>query len=201
MLPYTITRYIDNLVETAKLCLARPNISVAELARPTESDIGEIWRWNHRLPTLYDFCMHEMVSERARSFPNKVAISSWDGDLTYGQIDQYSTFVAVSLREMGVKLHDVLPVCFEKSKWTIVAVLAVMKSGATFVLMDPTLPLARLQNVATQVGADAMLTSRMQQELSTSVIPSERQIVVEAELFTDFPDVQAMSPLDRKSVV
>ncbi|PLB43453.1 nonribosomal siderophore peptide synthase Sid2, partial [Aspergillus steynii IBT 23096] len=195
MLPYTITRYIDNLVETVKLCLAHPNTSVVELTRPTESDIGEIWRWNHQLPTFYDFCMHDMVSERARSFPDKVAISSWDGDLTYGQIDQYSTFVAVSLREMGVKLHDVLPVCFEKSKWTIVAVLAVMKSGATFVLMDPTLPLARLQNVATQVGAEAMLTSRMQQGLLASIIPSERQIVVEAELFTDLPDVQAMSPL------
>ncbi|KAH8427277.1 nonribosomal peptide synthase SidD [Aspergillus melleus] len=195
MLPYTIRRYIENLVETVRICLAHPSIPVADLTRPTESDIGEIWRWNHQLPPVYDFCMHDMVSERARDLPDKVAISSWDGNLTYGQIDRYSTLVASSLRQMGVKLHDVLPICFEKSRWTIVAVLAAMKSGATFVLMDPTLPLARLQNVATQVGAEAMLTSRMQQELSTAIIPNERQIVVEAELFANMPNLQTIAPL------
>ncbi|KAK1139705.1 Nonribosomal peptide synthetase 4 [Aspergillus melleus] len=195
MLPYTITRYIENLVETVRICLTHPSIPVADLTRPTEGDIGEIWRWNHQLPPVYDFCMHDMVSERARDLPGKVAISSWDGNLTYGQIDRYSTFVASSLRQMGVKLHDVLPICFEKSRWTIVAVLAAMKSGATFVLMDPTLPLARLQNVATQVGAEAMLTSRKQQELSTAIIPDERQIVVEAELFANMPDLQTIGPL------
>lgn len=139
--------------------------------------------------------MHDMIAERAQKSPDIVAISSWDGSLTYAQVEEYSTFIACSLKEMGVELHDVLPVCFEKSRWAIVAVLAVMKAGATLVLMDPTLPLARLQNMAEQVGAKTMLTSRKQHGLSTSIMPGGKIIVVEANTFVHVPSLQVLPKL------
>lgn len=172
------------------MCLASPDASIADCMRPTTYDIDEIWRWNHTLPPSYNFCMHDMVAERAQRSPNKVAICSWDGELTYAEVDQYSTRVASILRqEMGVQLRDIIPVCFEKSRWTIVAVLAVMKAGATFAMMDPTLPLARLQNMATQVGAKTMVTSRLQNELSMEIMPSGNRIVVEPDTFHTLPQV------------
>ncbi|KAL4781623.1 hypothetical protein BJX76DRAFT_11798 [Aspergillus varians] len=196
MLPYTVTRYIETLVDVLKLCIAKPHAVIQDFyLRPTEFDLDSIWSWNHILPPSYKFCMHEVVSEQARKFPNKEAICSWDGSLTYGEIDQYSSFVAFSLKELGVELHDVLPVCFEKSRWTIVAVLGVMKSGATFVLMDPTLPLARLQNIAQQVGAKMMLSSSMQQNLATSIMPDNKPFVVGAETFTDSSKLQSVPEL------
>jgi len=137
--------------------------------------------------------MHDVISERAQTCPDKLAISSWDGSLSYSQIDRYSTFLACSLRESGVELNDFLPVCFEKSRWTIVAVLAVMKAGATMVLMDPTLPLARLQNMAEQVSAKAMLSSCKQQDRSTSIMPDGKLFVVGAETFASLLDSQVLS--------
>lgn len=186
MLPYTITRYIETFADVVKLCLANPHALVRDFyLRPTDYDLDSIWSWNHILPPTYQFCMHELVSEKARESPDKEAICSWDGSLTYGQIDLYSSFVAFSLRELGVRLHDVLPVCFEKSRWTIVAVLGVMKSGATFVLMDPTLPLARLQNIAQQVGAKMMLSSSQQQDLATLIMPDSEPFVVWKDTFAE----------------
>ncbi|KAF2136002.1 uncharacterized protein K452DRAFT_303125 [Aplosporella prunicola CBS 121167] len=190
MLQFTVTRHVDVLFETLKMCISNPEASIQDCLRPTARDLDDIWGWNHELPPTYDFCMHDMVSKRAQASPDKVAISSWDGTLTYAQIDNYSTFIACSLKEAGVKLHDVVPACFEKSRWAIVAVLAIMKSGATFALMDPTLPLARLQNMAVQVGAKAMLTSRKQHDLSTEILPAGTHIVVEEDAFAGF------SPLD-----
>lgn len=134
--------------------------------------------------------MHEVVAERAAEHPDKVAINSWDGDLTYAQIDRYSSFLAASLREAGVKLHDFLPVCFEKSRWTTVAVLAVMKSGATLVLMDPTLPLARLQNMASQVGAKAMLSSHTQHSFAKDILPTGNITVVGEDTFANVPETR-----------
>ncbi|KAJ9630494.1 Nonribosomal peptide synthetase 4 [Taxawa tesnikishii (nom. ined.)] len=184
MLQHEVIRHIETLVDTVRLCVSNPNALIEECLRPTAWDLDEIWRWNHQLPPSYDFCMHDMVSERAQQIPDKVAISSWDGDLTYAQIEQYSTNVARSFKDLGVELHDVLPVCFEKSRWTIVAVLAVMKAGATLALMDPTLPLARLQNMAEQVGAKMMVTSRNQHDLSALILPNGKQFVVEEETIT-----------------
>ncbi|KAL2825169.1 hypothetical protein BDW59DRAFT_161884 [Aspergillus cavernicola] len=205
MLPYTVTRYVETLADIVKLCIAKPDTLIQDFyLRSTEYDLDSIWIWNHLLPPLYKFCTHEMVADQARKFPDKEAICSWDGSLTYGQVDHYSSFVAASLKDLGVKLHDVLPVCFEKSRWTIVAVLAVMKSGATFVLMDPTLPLARLQNMATQVGAKMMLSSRKQHDIATSIMPDSNPFVVEAEIFADsskLHNIPELSPVPSSALM
>ncbi|KAL5338757.1 hypothetical protein BJX70DRAFT_365544 [Aspergillus crustosus] len=198
ILPYTVIRYVETFVDILKSSIANPRALIQDFhLRPTEHDLNSIWSWNYLLPPTYKFCMHEKVSEQARRFPEKEAICSWDGSLTYGQIDQYSTSVAISLIELGVRLHDVLPVCFEKSRWTIVAVLGVMKSGATFVLLDPTLPLARLQNIAQQVGAKMMLSSRKQHDLSLSIMPDSTPFVVEEGAFTDSSRLPNLPDLER----
>ena len=127
--------------------------------------------------------MHDMVSERAQQFPDKVAIDSWDGTLTFGQIDHYSTFMAQSLVAEGVRPHDIVPLCFEKSRWAIVAVMATMKAGATFAMMDPSLPLARLQNMAVQINAKLIVSSRIQHDFATSIMPAASHLVVEEDAF------------------
>ena len=150
-------------------------------SQPTPSDLDTIWSWNHELAPYLDFCMHDVIAKRAQTHITKIAIDSWDGKLTYGQVDEYSTNLARTLTAAGVKHHDVVPLCFEKSKWTIVAVLAVMKSGATIALMDPSLPLARLQNMALQVGANMMLSSRKQYGISSSILPEKQIVIVDSE--------------------
>ncbi|KAJ5373177.1 AMP-dependent synthetase/ligase [Penicillium concentricum] len=195
MLPYTVNHHVEALADTIRVCLTNPEATIEQCLRPTTSDLNDIWGWNHELPPTYSFCMQEMVAERAREYPDKVAIDSWDGSLTYSQIDQWSTSVACSLKEMGVELHDVLPVCFEKSRWTIVAVLGVMKAGATLALMDPTLPLARLQNMAVQVGAKSMVSSRKQHELSLTIMPTGNHFVVEEDAFTNPSNSPSISVL------
>ncbi|OQD67441.1 hypothetical protein PENPOL_c003G08004 [Penicillium polonicum] len=195
MLPYTVNHHVEALADTVRVCLTNPEATIEQCLRPTASDLNDIWGWNHELPPTYNFCMQDMVAERAREYPDKIAIDSWDGSLTYSQIDQWSTSVACSLKEMGVELHDVLPVCFEKSRWTIVAVLGVMKAGATLALMDPTLPLARLQNMAVQVGAKSMVSSRKQYELSLTIMPTGNHFVVEEDAFTNPANSPSISDL------
>lgn len=195
VLQYTITRHVETLVDTIRLFFSDPEASIEDCLGPTTYDADSIWSWNHQLPPTYDFCMHDLISKQAQRFPDKVGIHSWDGDLTYGQIEQYSTFLACSLKDLGVQLHDFIPVCFEKSRWTIVAVLAVMKSGGTIVLMDPTLPVARLQNMAIQVGAKTIITSTMQHDLATSIVPQGKLVDVGADTFTSLSDYQVLPQL------
>ncbi|KAH0276513.1 nonribosomal peptide synthase SidD, partial [Aureobasidium melanogenum] len=181
MLDNEVTRYIRSLQDTLQLCISKPEITIEDSIRPTSSDLDEIWRYNNVFPPTYDFCMHEMVSERAQQFPEKVAIDSWDGTLTFGQIDQYSTSMAHSLVAEGVQPHDIVPLCFEKSRWAIVAVLATMKAGATFAMMDPSLPLARLQNMAVQIGAKIIVSSRTQHDFAKSILPNAPHLIVEED--------------------
>jgi amino acid adenylation domain-containing protein len=193
---WTVSRLMNTLVDTIRTCIQSPHTSIQDSVGPTARDLEDLWAWNHSLPPTRDFCMHDYISERAQSYPEKVAIASWDGDLTYAEVDKYSTITAGRLISRGVQLNDFVPLCFEKSRWTIVAVLAVMKAGATLVMMDPSLPLARLQNMATQVNATTMLSSRQQIEFSKTILPGE-PLIVEEDAFATLSETETTPDLAR----
>ncbi|EPS28470.1 hypothetical protein PDE_03416 [Penicillium oxalicum 114-2] len=190
--PSAITQQIDALVCTIELCLKSPKPTLETLLGPTDHDLEMIWRWNHDLPPTYDFCMHDVISERSREFPSKEAIASWDGHLTYSEVENFSSHLACQLHAAGVALHDFIPVCFEKSRWTVVAVLAVMKAGGTLVLMDPTLPLARLQNMARQVNAKRMISSRAQEEIASLILPEGSRFIVDMDSFAQISESEVV---------
>lgn len=195
VLPYTAALHVDILVDIIEMCLSNPSASIQSCMAPTKHDLHSIWRWCHDLPPTHDFCMQDLVAEQAKRLGDKVAIDAWDGTLTYGQIEKYSTSLAGLLRDSGVETHDFVPLCFEKSRWTIIAVLAVMKAGATIAMMDPSLPLGRLQNMAVQVGAKTIVSSRMQHELGTKILPEGPRFVVDEEAFAHLSDPQTLPTL------
>ncbi|KAJ5484796.1 Nonribosomal peptide synthase sidD [Penicillium diatomitis] len=194
-LPCTIARHVHSLAETIKLCVNSPGLRLESLLGPKNHDLDMIWRWNHNIPPTYDFCMHDMISTRAKEFPNKEAIASWDGTLTYSEVDDFSNDLAIRLHAAGVAFNDFIPVCFEKSRWTIVAVLAVMKAGGTMVLMDPNLPLARLQNMACQVNAKHMILSENQKDIASCILPEGVRLTVGVNTFTNMPKSQSLPAL------
>lgn len=185
---YVITQYAEALSHTIRMCISNHDAVIEDFLHPFPHDMDQIWQWNHSLPQTYDCCMHDIVSGRAQESPDKVAILSWDGSLTYAEVDRCSSLLALLLRERGVEAHEFLPLCFEKSKWTVVAVLAVMKAGGTMVLMDPALPIARLRNMAEQVNAKTMVVSRNQYNLAADILPHGEFIILEAETFACFED-------------
>ncbi|XP_014550376.1 hypothetical protein COCVIDRAFT_31863 [Bipolaris victoriae FI3] len=52
-----------------------------------------------------------------------------------------------------------VPLCFEKSMWTVVAMLAVLKAGGAFVPLDPAHPRSRHDEILSQTKASVLLTS------------------------------------------
>ncbi|SPO05622.1 related to AM-toxin synthetase (AMT) [Cephalotrichum gorgonifer] len=144
----------------------------------SEDDLSQIWAWNGSLPETITQCTHDAISLRARLHPQKLAVESWDGQLTYGDADAYSTRLAHRLRRSGVEIGTLVPLLFEKSLWTVVGVLAIMKAGGTFVLMDPSQPEARLQTIVEEAAAKFILTSRAQEDTGARVAPGAEVFVV-----------------------
>ncbi|KAM7200347.1 nonribosomal siderophore peptide synthase Sid2 [Naviculisporaceae sp. PSN 640] len=195
VLDFTVSRHVETLADILKICLINDaaTLTIADCLKPTQYDLDQVWSWNRTVPPTLNYCMHDVVSEVAQTYPDKDAIDSWDGRLTYTQMDRFSTMLARTLiTTHGVQNGDFVGLCFEKSRWTIVAVLAVMKAGATMAMMDPSLPLARLQNMAEQIGTKTILCSLSQFDFSNSILPSGKIIPVGEGSFTD----SATSPED-----
>ncbi|KAI2486702.1 Nonribosomal peptide synthetase 6 [Pyrenophora tritici-repentis] len=172
--------YFASILDTL---FSDPDRPLVDFHSVSEDELDELWSWNTPLHPELRFCMHEKVSEKAAANPDKIAIEAWDGSLTYRQVEDYSNDLAQTLRLLDDSPNRIIPVLFEKSRWTTVAVLAVMKAGACFALLDPAQPEGRLRAVVQQVNAKLFLSSEAQSTLAARVGPSADIIPVSEKKF------------------
>ncbi|KAK8042868.1 Nonribosomal Peptide Synthase (NRPS) [Apiospora phragmitis] len=144
-------------------------------------DLAKIWQWNTPVPPTLQTCMQDIITDQAHRNPERAAVNSWDGDFTYGEVDQLSTRLARYLVSIGVGAGVNVPLCFEKSRWTVIGVLAIMKAGGTFALTDPSQPEGRLRQIVEQTGAAHIITSAFQKDLGQRIAPQAKHVVVAAD--------------------
>ncbi|KAI1173077.1 acetyl-CoA synthetase-like protein [Nemania sp. FL0916] len=119
----------------------RPGQLLGQIEVLTPTDLEEIWGWNHILPLQIEDCMHITIEKRARLQPSAPAVCAWDGELTYDMLNQLSERLAVHLHfDLGIGPGSLVALCFEKSMWMAVAMLAVLKAGSAFAALDTSLP-------------------------------------------------------------
>ncbi|MCJ1378651.1 hypothetical protein MMC17_001750 [Xylographa soralifera] len=126
----------------------------------SSSHVEQIWAWNQEYPETVSLCVHDLFERQAKARPEAEAISSWDGSLSYAGLSEISTRLAYHLIGLGVGPDTIVPLCFEKSVWAVVAVMAVIKAGGAIVNVDPKQPKARMAEIVSRVKAKLILTSR-----------------------------------------
>lgn len=144
-------------------------INIPQTVEPdvvSEKDLEHIWAWNAYPKAPYSLCVHAIIAQWAVTSPNQFAVDAWDGSFTYAELEYSSSQLAQDLHNLGVHQSTVVPLLFERSRHTVVAMLAVLKLGAAFVLLDAGLPLSRLKNIVKQVKAEKVLTSPVYLELA-----------------------------------
>ena len=130
------------------------------IGSPRFIDDQQIWEWNQTPPEVFSTCAHYLIEARTIEQLDSPAVCSWDGDLTYGELDDLSSRLAGFLIGHGVGPEVLVPLCFEKSRWTIVAMLAVLKAGGAFIPLNGSQPRSRLESTIRQTNAGLALSSR-----------------------------------------
>ncbi len=142
---------------------------VCELDLASPQDLQEIWSWNAAVPAPIYRTVHSVISETTSRQPDSPAVRAWDGDLTYAELGELSTQLAYCIIELGVKPGSIIPLCFGKSMWTPVAMLAVMKAGCACVALDITHPLLRLRTIVDKYDRKLILCSQKHESLARSL--------------------------------
>ncbi|KAM7211069.1 hypothetical protein V8F06_013547 [Rhypophila decipiens] len=140
---------------------AQQDKKVQEISMLSLEDLSSIADMNSpaTIPTDIQSLTHDVIHSVALSRSKAMAINAWDVDFTYSEVDTLSTKLAAYLRTLFVKKESIVPLCFEKSGWAIIAMLGVMKAGGAFVFLDPGYPMARLDEIVRQVNAPLILAS------------------------------------------
>jgi amino acid adenylation domain-containing protein len=99
-----------------------------------------------------------LVPQRIADQPaDQVAISHEGGTLTYGQLRERATRIALALRAAGAGPDTVVAVCLPASPELVLAEYAVLLAGAAFLPMDPLHPDDRLRFLLADSKALAVL--------------------------------------------
>ncbi|MEU9247353.1 amino acid adenylation domain-containing protein [Streptomyces sp. NPDC048385] len=86
----------------------------------------------------------DRLAKHVDTTPDRIAMSSKDGDWTYRQLDEAANRLAHRLRAAGVERGDMVGILITRDPSTQVAMLAALKCAAPFTIMDSTMPPARL---------------------------------------------------------
>ena len=174
--------------------LWNPHHFLSELDWFSTGDLTQVLQWNANGLAKVEKCIDDVLEEQVLVRPDAEAVCSWDGSLTYSELSALSCKLAAHLVEhLGVQPESFVPVCFDKSKYYVVACFAILKAGAAFVPLDPQFPLARLQSLAQKVDAKVLLCSLKHANMLESV--ASTILSVDDEIFNGLP----VAPQYRKS--
>lgn len=108
----------------------------------------------------------ELISHEVALHADREAISACDLSVSYSELHVLTGTVAghlISRYSLGP--NTMVPVCFEKSAWAIVAMMAIMKTGAAFVPLDPEHPTDCLESMVRRVKAPLIVASPANEEM------------------------------------
>ncbi|KAA1250166.1 amino acid adenylation domain-containing protein [Mycobacterium simiae] len=103
------------------------------------------------VPQLFD-------AQVARS-PHAVALVCGENSWTYHELDSAANRLARLLANYGVGPGDVVALLFQRSAQAVIAILAVLKSGAAYLPIDPAHPDARIAFLLDDARPTAVLTT------------------------------------------
>ena len=151
--------------------IRQSNHEINQLDLLPPQDLLTISRWNQDIPQSVDSCVHSLVWKHCQEQPTATAVCAWDGNWTYEELDRMSSALSQKLILTGVKPEAFVPILMEKSRWVPVAMMAILKAGAAFVLLEPSQPLKRLENICDDIRPGVILTSMECQPAASTLCP------------------------------
>jgi amino acid adenylation domain-containing protein len=103
--------------------------------------------------------LHQLLTESAERTPDAVAVRYGDETLSYGELESRSNRLSRVLVEEGAGVGDPVVLHLGKSQDAIVALLAILKSGACCAPIDSGTPPARLRRILDQCSARLLIGS------------------------------------------
>ncbi|MFA0960201.1 amino acid adenylation domain-containing protein [Roseivirga sp. BDSF3-8] len=162
-------------------------------------------------PVVTDFSAEnsvlELFARQAQSTPENIALVYEESTMTYRELERRSSQLARYLIGKEVGQGKLVAICMEKSIETVVAIVAVMKTGAGYIPVDIQSPENHIRHIIQDSGAFCCLISeRINSEVFRDMIGEDKTLKIDVGLSIaseesyEAVDVQ-VSPVDTAYVI
>ena len=157
----TVGRMLGHLQTILARFAEAPHDPLGSLSLLTAGEESAFEQWNRTAaPYPQERCAQELFEEQARLNPSKLALESAGSSLTYRELNSRANQLAAFLRNQGTVPEDRVAVCLPRSPEAVIAILAILKSGAAFLPLNPALPLERLEGMLATARPKVVIARR-----------------------------------------
>lgn len=158
-LPKSISNMAANYQRLLENALSSPQTEVGNLDILSPTEIQDQQSWNQSEAVFRDdLCMHQLFELVANESPERLAVVFAGQSITYQILNERANNLARVLLEKGATQDSLVALCLDRSVDAIVSILAVLKSGAAYLALDPTYPHKRIRFMLEDSGAKILLT-------------------------------------------
>ena len=172
----TISGWLDSFSLMLHSIVQDADVSIGQLDFYKDTGLDDtLIAWN-QTKKLYpaDLTLPDIFSRQAGQAPFKPAIIDQDKTFTYRDVDQRVALLARYFQSVGVEKGSLIGLCLERSIDMVVAAMAIMRSGAAYVPLDPDYPADRIQYMIEDSGMPIVVT----QSSFTDQLPESVQMIV-----------------------
>ena len=171
----TIDRFVAYFRAVVKEVTADPNKKLSQIDLLSEAEHRRIvhefnatTQQYHREMTIVD-----LFEDQVNAHPDTLAVIHNGRQLTYQELNERSNQIACYLLSCGVAPGSVVGLLLDRSPEMIVGILGVLKAGASYLPIDPSLPKQRIRYMLDQSKATLLLSHQAYLERHAADLPTK----------------------------
>ncbi|UII24647.1 amino acid adenylation domain-containing protein [Fulvivirga maritima] len=135
------------------------NRGLKELSLLSENEKNELLIHFNDTQLIYNkqSTIVELFEEQVKATPDQIALVFGEQKLSYNELNGLANGLALDLRNKGVNPNDVVALYTSRSLELFIAQIAVLKSGGSYLPLDPEFPQERLEFMIADAGVSTII--------------------------------------------
>ena len=149
--------HFENLLQAG---LHNPDLPLAELSMMGDRERAQVVvEWN-RTSADYprDLTIPKAFENQVERTPDEIALICEGERWTYRQLNKVTDCLACLLLKKGIAPGSLVAILLDRSVETVIALLGILKAGATYVPLDPAYPVERIRLILEDAGVWGVAT-------------------------------------------
>ncbi len=157
--PHPVERFAAHLRVVLALVTAQPDVELARVDIRTDDERARLAAWNATDQDIPALTLPELVEAQVERTPELPALCWPGGVLDYAELNARANRLAAALIARGAGPGRTVALVLPRSPDLAIATLAVSKTGAAFLPIDPSYPPARISYLLSDTRPLLALTS------------------------------------------
>ena len=182
--PQTIARMAEHFIALCKAITAAPTAKVRDLEYLSDAERRKLLLDYNDTGAEYprEKCIHDFFVEQAQRNPAKTAVIFGEQELSYQELYDRCSDLALYLQSLGLKADSVVALFVERSMEMMAGIMGTVLAGAAYLPLDPAYPDDRLAYMLHDSQATVVLTQeKFTKKVNALLTPGSRAIALDQQ--------------------